>query len=97
MASGETSSAGRAKHIDVRFKHVAQSIQDGIVRVRYIPTQWNYADIMTKPLGRIEFARIRALTEQADWGVGSVPGVSEDAKDDELEDELVNLIFDYDW
>jgi hypothetical protein len=33
VAEGETSSAGRSKHIDVRFKHVSQSIREGIVRV----------------------------------------------------------------
>jgi hypothetical protein len=60
VAEGETSSAGRSKHIDVRFKHVAQSIREGIVRVRYVSTKWNYADLMTKPLARLEFkGRVR--------------------------------------
>ena len=38
VAVGETSSAGRSKHIDVRFKHVAQSIREGVARVRYVST-----------------------------------------------------------
>ena len=47
IAEGETSSAGRSKHIDVRFKHVAQSIREGVARVRYVPKKWNYADLMS--------------------------------------------------
>jgi len=38
VAAGKTSSAGRSKHIDVRFKHVAQSIREGVARVRYVST-----------------------------------------------------------
>ena len=51
IAEAESSSAGRAKHIDVRFKKVVESVHDGTVRVHYVPTDWNYADIMTKALG----------------------------------------------
>ena len=61
LAEGETSCGGRSKHIDVKLRHIAESVKKGIVSVRYIPTAWNYADIMTKPLGRIQFARIRDL------------------------------------
>ena len=34
IAEAESSSAGRAKHIDVRFKKVVESVRDGTVRVR---------------------------------------------------------------
>ena len=61
IAEGETSSAGRSKHIDVRFKHVAQSIREGVARVRYVSTKGNYADLMTKPLAKLEFKRVRDL------------------------------------
>ena len=61
IAEGESSSAGRAKHIDVRFKKVAESVRDGTVRVRYVPTDWNYADIMTKPLMEVKFKRCRDM------------------------------------
>ena len=60
-AEGESSSAGRAKHIDVRFKKVAESVRDGTVRVRYVPTDWNYADMMTKPLVEVKFKRCREM------------------------------------
>ena len=61
IAEGESSSAGRAKHIDVRFKKVAESVRDGTVRVRYVPTDWNYADIMTKSLVEVKFKRCRDM------------------------------------
>jgi hypothetical protein len=44
------------KHIDVRFKHVAQSIREGVARVRYASTKWNYSDLMTKPLAELDFS-----------------------------------------
>jgi hypothetical protein len=50
VAEGETSSVGRSKHIDVRFKHVTQTlIREGVARFRYVSTNWNYGDLITKP------------------------------------------------
>jgi len=34
-----SSSAGQSKYIDIRFKFVAQTIAENIVRVRYTPTE----------------------------------------------------------
>ena len=42
IAEAESSNAGRTKHIDVRFKKVVESVRDGTVRVRYVPTEWNH-------------------------------------------------------
>ena len=61
VAEGETSGAGRSKHIDIKFKYVTENIQNGSVNLRYIPTSWNYADMLTKPLGKIQFRRIVEL------------------------------------
>ena len=38
-----------------------RSVRDGTVRVRYVPTDWNYADIMTKPLMEVKFKRCRDM------------------------------------
>ena len=94
VAEGETSSAGRAKHIDVRFKHVAQSIREGVARVRYISTKWNYADIMTKPLGRLEFKRLRGLCEKPEEGTSVSDALYDDVG---VVEELANLIFFECW
>jgi hypothetical protein len=52
--------AGRSKHIDIRYKFVAQTIADNIVRVRYTPTETNLGDILTKVLPRATFEWLRA-------------------------------------
>jgi hypothetical protein len=69
IAENECSSAGRSKHIDIRYKFVAQTIADNIVRVRYTPTDTNLADILTKALPRATFERI-AEEMIADAGPG---------------------------
>ena len=63
IAENECSSAGRSKHIDIRYKFVAQTIADNIVRVRYTPTETNLADILTKALSRTTLERLRALCQ----------------------------------
>ena len=83
---GYASSAGRSKHIDVRFKAVAQSVKDGTF---YVPSKWNVADIMTKPL-EIQFKRLRNMVTSSSMEISSTlesPMVTEE--------ELINLIFDY--
>ncbi len=63
IAENECSSAGRSKHIDIRYKFVAQTITDNIVRVRYTQTETNLADILTKALPTATFERLRALCQ----------------------------------
>ena len=55
IAENDCSSAGRSKHIDVRYKFVAQAVTEGSVRVRYTPTDMNLADVMTKALPPVTF------------------------------------------
>ena len=43
---------GKTKHIDVRYHFVRERIRQGKVRVDYIPTSGNVADIFTKALTR---------------------------------------------
>ena len=61
IAENECSSAGRSKHIDVKFKFVAQAIAEGVVRIRYISTNLNFADLFTKPLVKDVFKRLVKL------------------------------------
>ena len=69
IAENECSSAGRSKHIDIiRFKFVAQSIPDNIVRVRYTPTQTYLADILTTTSPRTTFERLRDLCRGSKLG-----------------------------
>ena len=49
----------RNKHMDVRLHFVRHKATEGQVRVEYVPTDLNTADIMTKPLGPLVFKRHR--------------------------------------
>ena len=49
-AENECSAAGRMKHIDVKFRSVQECITLGKIRVRYISTELNWADVLTKAI-----------------------------------------------
>ena len=90
LPEAETSSGGRSKHVDVKFRYIAENVKKGLVHVRYIPTAWNYADIMTKPLGKIQFARILDLCVAPEQR-----GLKDSEERVEEETEECALIFDY--
>jgi hypothetical protein len=48
--SKNAASSQRSKHIDVRYKYVRELIEKGLVKVVYVPTRDNDADIFTKNL-----------------------------------------------
>jgi hypothetical protein len=49
-AEAECSVGGRFKHVDVKFRFVTETVRNREVLVCYIPTNLNFADIMTKVL-----------------------------------------------
>ena len=57
--------------------------------VRYIPTAWNYSDIMTKPIGKIQFGRILDLCMAPELN-----GFRDSGETSGIEEEVVNFIFD---
>ena len=61
IAEGTVSSNGRAKHIDVRFKHAAENVRNGTCVIHYIASAWNYSDIMTKALAPTKLRSMRDL------------------------------------
>ena len=40
------------------FRFVAEAISDGVVKIRYTPSVYNYSDILTKPLTEVMFQRM---------------------------------------
>ena len=40
----------RTKHMDIRYHFIREMVENGIMKVTYIPSASNPADIMTKPL-----------------------------------------------
>jgi hypothetical protein len=52
---------GRSKHIDVRFHFLHDLTRDGVVTLLHCRSQEQLADIMTKPLPRVVFEKLRML------------------------------------
>lgn len=50
---------GRLKHVDVKLHYIRSMIQQGRIRVEYIPSERQIADIMTKSLPNGPFCRLR--------------------------------------
>jgi len=88
VAENESSSAGRCKHIDVRFRFVAEAVRDGVVRVRYCPSAYNYADIMTKPLVPTKFVVMRDMCAGEKTDQFAQRGVTDDSLKHKTRDVL---------
>ena len=51
----------RSRHIDVQYHYIRQLIEKGIVKINYLQTEQQIADILTKPLPRPLFTRLRKM------------------------------------
>jgi hypothetical protein len=49
----------RSKHIDIKYHFIKDEIKKGTVSIRWIPTEDQEADILTKALPRLIFERLR--------------------------------------
>jgi hypothetical protein len=49
----------RLKHIKIKYYFICDKLQEGEVKLQYISTYEEVADILTKPLSRIKFAYLR--------------------------------------
>jgi len=49
----------RTKHVDVKYHFVTQTVESGQVRLKWIPTQQQEADIFTKALPAPVFLKLR--------------------------------------
>ena len=49
----------RMKHIDIRFHYIREAQQEGIINIRYCPTDEMVADLLTKPIPRGIFEKLR--------------------------------------
>lgn len=52
---------GRSKHIDMRFHFIRDCVERGEIEVKYVKTQEQKADILTKPLTAARFEQMRML------------------------------------
>jgi hypothetical protein len=58
MAEKGWSSAGRTKHIDIKYFWITEKIKEEIVEIDYLPTDDMVADVLTKPLKNEKFKKI---------------------------------------
>jgi hypothetical protein len=59
LAKTESNFKPRTKHISLKFHHFQDKIKDGSLRIVKVDSTQNWADIFTKPLGRIKFEYLR--------------------------------------
>ena len=50
---------GRTKHVDLRHKFCGEVYKLGKVKICYVPTEYNVADIFTKHLATVRFRALR--------------------------------------
>jgi hypothetical protein len=50
----------RTKHVDVKYHFVTQTVEEGKVKLKWIPTQQQQADLFTKALPVATFLKLRA-------------------------------------
>ena len=62
----------RTKHIDIHMHFIRQLIQDGVLNLKYLPTEEQVVDIFTKPLASPRFLQLRLIL-----GVKSLGGCLE--------------------
>ena len=49
----------RSKHIEMRYHYLRDMVHKGAIRLQYIPTEEQIADIFTKPLTAVKFVYFR--------------------------------------
>ena len=51
----------RTKHIDIRHHFLRDKVEKSEIELSYCPTEDMIADLLTKPLGKTRFQRLRGL------------------------------------
>lgn len=49
----------RTKHIDIRYHYIREALQSGLIDLQYCPTSEMNADLLTKPLPKGPFVKLR--------------------------------------
>ena len=49
----------RSKHIDIKYHFIRSEIQNGNVKLQYVRTDNNVADIFTKPATRVKLEKLK--------------------------------------
>jgi hypothetical protein len=49
----------RSKHIDIHFHFIRECVEEGRIKLNYVGTENQLADLLTKALGRVRFQELR--------------------------------------
>lgn len=71
----------RTKHIDVHYHFVREKVEDKSITVKYVPSEYQLADIFTKALPRERFSDLRkellaGYSEHVNGGSVGISGLS---------------------
>ena len=45
----------KLKHIEIKYHFIWDMLQKGDVKIKYVPTEEQVADVLTKPLAHVKF------------------------------------------
>ena len=49
----------KSKHIEIKYHYIGDMVQRGAVKLLYVATDEQIADVLTKPLSRVKFEYFR--------------------------------------
>ena len=49
----------KSKHIEIKFHYIRDMVRRGAVKLQYVATDEQIADVLTKPLARVKFQYFR--------------------------------------
>jgi hypothetical protein len=49
----------KSKHIEIRYHYIRDMVQRGAIKLQYVGTDEQVADVLTKPLSRVKFEHFR--------------------------------------
>ena len=51
----------KLKHIEIKFHYIRDMVQRGVVKLQYMASKEEIADVFTKPLVRVKFEYFREI------------------------------------
>ena len=49
----------KSKHIEIKYHYIKDTVQRGALKLQYVVTDEQIADVLTKPLARVKFEYFR--------------------------------------
>jgi hypothetical protein len=49
----------KLKHKEIRYHYIRDMVQRGVIKLQYVGTDEQVADVLTKPLSRVKFEHFR--------------------------------------